>query len=238
MTPNEYQELALRTECDQDAAARRRHYVDTDHDLLATRLSHGIMGLAGEVGELAGAYERWIHYDQGFDRTNFIEELGDCLWYISLAADALGVKLEEIMKANINKLATRYPDKFDKGKAVEENRDRQAEAAAMGAYRKSCCKAMEPYIVGNMAIVRDTSYDEILGEPAYKTVPLADLEKATVDDVDIPKPKSVKGEFYASQTGPRPKMPECLHCRTPLSDRCKYCPECGKGVIVRADIQG
>ena len=34
-------------------------------------------------------------------------ELGDVLWYISALADDLGVSLEDVVKANVNKLYSR-----------------------------------------------------------------------------------------------------------------------------------
>lgn len=131
MNPTEYQQLAARTECDQEAAAKRRHYADTEssNPLVATRLNHAVIGLAGEAGELAGAVERWLYYGKGLDLPNVCEELGDSLWYIAFACNALGLSLEGIMQANIEKLRKRYPDKYSDFQAAEENRDRKAEAS-------------------------------------------------------------------------------------------------------------
>lgn len=48
-------------------------------------------------------------------------ELGDLLWYLTLAADAIGVPLEEIAQKNVEKLRRRYPDGFD----AERSRNRE-----------------------------------------------------------------------------------------------------------------
>jgi len=129
MHPSTYQQLASRTECDQEASARRRHFADTEsgNANVCTRLHHAVLGLAGEVGELASALEKWIHYNQSFDPVNIKEELGDCMWYIALACNALKLDLGQVMEANIRKLQKRYPEKFQESKAKEENRDRDAE---------------------------------------------------------------------------------------------------------------
>jgi len=127
MTPSEYQALASRTECDQLAASKRHYQYDRAQNLLATRLNHSAIGLAGEVGELCGAVERWLQYGKELDRTNIIEEAGDALWYLALACNALGVSLEEVMEKNIAKLKLRYPEKYTDFNAAEENRNRTAE---------------------------------------------------------------------------------------------------------------
>jgi NTP pyrophosphatase (non-canonical NTP hydrolase) len=108
----EYQQLAGRTECDQSIARRRYD------DLLAIRLNHALIGITGEVGEIAATVERWLHYNQPLDRDNVIEELGDILWYVALACNVLEVDMEEVMKKNITKLRHRYPEKYTDAAAV------------------------------------------------------------------------------------------------------------------------
>jgi len=128
MTPNEYQMLASRTECNQEAASRRWHNANQlDHSNFGTRLNHSVIGLMGEVGELAEALEKYFQYGQYFDRINVIEEIGDCLWYLALACNTLGVSLEDVMQKNIAKLQQRYPEKYSDSLAAEQNRDREKE---------------------------------------------------------------------------------------------------------------
>lgn len=126
--PAEYQELAARTECDQRAA--RARYANPDA-LSPVRLNHAVIGMMGEVGELAAAVERWLHYGQALDLGNIREEVGDVLWYVALACNTLDLDMGSIMEANIRKLRTRYPEKYRDELAREENRNRAAELKSM-----------------------------------------------------------------------------------------------------------
>lgn len=134
MRPSEYQRLAARTECDQTKALARIggiFAVPTAETLQAVRFNHAALGLLGEVGELSGSVEKWLYYGQKRDDTNIIEELGDCLWYIALACNALNLDLGAVMEANIRKLQARYPEKYRDDLAAEEHRDRSKEMAAV-----------------------------------------------------------------------------------------------------------
>lgn len=133
MYPTEYQRLAARTECDQEASRLRIVGGELRNDLAGltpVRLNHAVIGLVGEVGELAAEVEHWLYYGQPLDDGNVHEELGDCLWYIALACNALGLDLGRVMEANVAKLRARYPEKYSDERAKEANRDRAAEARA------------------------------------------------------------------------------------------------------------
>lgn len=123
MNSDEYQTNARRTRCSMDLA----------HNCLAAttgeriQLLHSVLGLMGEVGELASALEKWIFYGQDLDVVNVKEEFGDCEWYIAEGCDALGMRLADVLERNIAKLRKRYPEKFTQTSAVEENRDREVE---------------------------------------------------------------------------------------------------------------
>lgn len=123
-SPSEYQKLADRTKCDQQKVLDRINEIGP----YAIQLLHAVLGLAGEVGELAAQVEGWLWYGKSLDLTNVKEELGDCEWYIAEAANCTTIDMLEIMRANIRKLKKRFPDKFDHEKVLEENRDRTAEA--------------------------------------------------------------------------------------------------------------
>jgi NTP pyrophosphatase (non-canonical NTP hydrolase) len=126
VTPDQYQELASRTECDQDKAFRRVASMKE-----AITLLHSVIGMSGEVGELAGTIEKCIYYGQSLDKVNLLEELGDLMWYIAEMCNATGFSLEQVMKANIAKLKKRYPIVYNEDLAKEENRDRVAEQEVM-----------------------------------------------------------------------------------------------------------
>ena len=118
MLPSDYQRLAARTECDELAASWRRAKCDVDQ--MATKLTHAAFGLSTEAGEFTDVLKRWIYYEQVLDETTLEEELGDILWYVALACNALGVPMEDIMKKNIAKLEARYPERYTDYQALEE----------------------------------------------------------------------------------------------------------------------
>lgn len=89
MNFNEYQKLALRT-------------------ALNTSLINGVMGLCGEAGEVIELVKKHEFQNKSLDKEKLLEELGDCLWYISLIANSLDTKLENVAIKNIEKLEKRY----------------------------------------------------------------------------------------------------------------------------------
>lgn len=108
-----YVENCCKTESyDLDAITKRMTIPQT------VRLQHAAAGLTTEAGEFMDILKKHVFYGKEIDRTHAIKELGDALWYIAIAADALGVDLEEIMQANIQKLRDRYAENFSAEKAL------------------------------------------------------------------------------------------------------------------------
>ena len=99
MTPNEYQQEALRT-----ANLSLQGY---------DNLVIGALGLCGESGEVADHVKKFLGQGHDLDRDHVIEECGDVLWYVSLTLKAVGCDMETCMQRNIAKLRRRYPDGFD-----------------------------------------------------------------------------------------------------------------------------
>lgn len=130
MTPNEYQRLAISKQADQEIIRQRIYASGT----LATQLENAARGLADDSGELSSCVKKWLEYGQPLDLTNLKEEIGDCLWRLCQACDAVGFTLEEVMEANLAKLKIRYGDGIcEPDKAKEEARDRSAEREAVRA---------------------------------------------------------------------------------------------------------
>lgn len=77
------------------------------------QLQNGLMGLNGEAGEAIDILKKHLFQGHDLDKEHIAKELGDCLWYIALAADAIDYDLSEIMFNNIDKLRKRYPEGFD-----------------------------------------------------------------------------------------------------------------------------
>lgn len=126
MNADDYQNLALRTECDTPAAEVFERYA---------RFVHACLGLTKEAGELQSLACRLVFYGKHADRDEasrlVCDELGDVLWFCALAASASGLTLGEVMAANAAKLRARYPSEFSP--ALCENKDRAAEALAQAA---------------------------------------------------------------------------------------------------------
>ena len=103
MNFDEYQGLARRTQ-NQDL---------TRHE----RRDHALCGLAAEVGEIHGLYQKTYQGHQ-LSPARVEEELGDLLWFAAELCDVLGVSMERVAEANIGKLRARYPEGFDAGRSV------------------------------------------------------------------------------------------------------------------------
>ena len=88
-------------------------------------LQHSIDGMVTEVGEIADQLKRYKYYGTDIDYTNLKEEFGDLMYYVMLGIQASGLSFEEVLQTNINKLSSRYGDKFSEDKAV--NRDTKKE---------------------------------------------------------------------------------------------------------------
>lgn len=95
MDLNQYQELAKQT------AVYDRSY----------GVFYPSLGLAGEAGEVADHAKKAIRDDGGKitveRRQAMKKELGDVLWYLAMVADDIDLSLDEIAKANVEKLASR-----------------------------------------------------------------------------------------------------------------------------------
>jgi NTP pyrophosphatase (non-canonical NTP hydrolase) len=74
-------------------------------------LSYPALGLAGEAGEVAEHAKKAIRDDGGMlsgeRRQAMAKELGDVLWYVSQLASELGLELEDVAQANLEKLLSR-----------------------------------------------------------------------------------------------------------------------------------
>ena len=85
--------------------------VKTSHLLTAA------LGLTGEAGEFADHVKKIFFHGKAYDddrREAMILELGDIMWYVMQACEALEVCLEEVVYDNVDKLSERYPDGFKK----------------------------------------------------------------------------------------------------------------------------
>ena len=107
LTANTYQELAMAT---LNPALSKKDV-----------LINGVMGLCGEAGEAIDIVKKWLAQGHELDKEKLAKELGDVAWYLAETAWALDIPLENILKANIEKLKKRYPEGFDSARS--QNRE-------------------------------------------------------------------------------------------------------------------
>lgn len=106
-------------------SARRIVYADTFEDfqaeVLRTAAPSGsaeldsaifALGLAGEAGEVADLLKKHLGHGHELDVDHVKKELGDVLWYVARIAMHFGLGLDDVARANIVKLRTRYPQGF------------------------------------------------------------------------------------------------------------------------------
>ena len=105
LTADDYQRAALRT--------ARADELSKDELLL-----NGVMGLCGEAGECIDLVKKARFQGHELDREKLKLELGDQMWYSSVAAHGLGFNLSDVLQANIDKLKVRYPDGFSKERSI------------------------------------------------------------------------------------------------------------------------
>jgi len=99
MQANEYRILAMRTAPEGMTKSEM--------------LTNAALGLTGESGEFADLIKKYLYQGHELDSIHLAKELGDILWYIAMAATAIEIDMESIMRLNIHKLMDRYPDGFD-----------------------------------------------------------------------------------------------------------------------------
>ena len=113
MNARDYQELAGRTLIDKP------DFQITDADVM---IVWNALGLAGEAGEVVDLVKKGVMHQHGLDREKLIKELGDVCWYVAALCTKLGVGLDEVMQANVDKLKARYPAGYS-SEASKQRRD-------------------------------------------------------------------------------------------------------------------
>lgn len=77
------------------------------------RLLTAGVGINAEGGEFLEIIKKMVFQGKPWNddnREHLIIELGDLLWYVAQATQALGVSFDEVIERNVKKLEKRYPD--------------------------------------------------------------------------------------------------------------------------------
>ena len=80
------------------------------------------LGLTSEAGEVAGKWKKLIR-DGKFNEDQFLSEIGDCLWYITMLCSSAGISIEELAERNYKKLSERLQTNTIKGEG--DDREKQ-----------------------------------------------------------------------------------------------------------------
>lgn len=90
---------------------------------LQGKITLAALGLAGETGEVVDAVKKMLFQGHSLDPQHLKKELGDVFWYFTLALEACGFTLNDIMENNVEKLRQRYPDGFDPVRSLHRSPD-------------------------------------------------------------------------------------------------------------------
>lgn len=77
------------------------------------RLTLTALGIAGEAGEVVDIIKKVLYHAHELDTSALCQEVGDLFWYMTLLCETLGLSLDDVMQANVEKLRQRYPQGFD-----------------------------------------------------------------------------------------------------------------------------
>ena len=76
------------------------------------RLMDAAAGLAEEGGEVLGLVRKHLYQGHALERDRVAKELGDALWCLTTVARVAGLSLEDVARANVEKLKARYPEGY------------------------------------------------------------------------------------------------------------------------------
>lgn len=120
--------MDAKTYLKESGATDARDYSEIQNrmgDEFNAKLTHYLLGIGTEAGEIQDALKKALIYGKDLDKTNLIEEIGDLCWYMGRTLELLGSSFEEAMQRNNAKLKARYGDKFTEYAALNRNLDKE-----------------------------------------------------------------------------------------------------------------
>ena len=120
-------------------------------------LLHMAMGLVTEASEVMDLLKKHMAYNRPLDRKKLVDELGDVLFYLVGALIDQGLTLEDVIKINMAKLKTRYPDGYNHQSA--NNRNLELE-------EKMITQSMITNVDGE-SVVKDSKQNDRYGPNAF-----------------------------------------------------------------------
>ncbi len=77
------------------------------------RLTHAVLGLVSESGEIATELKAYIAYGKDLDYSYIRKELGDIKYFYELTCYLCATSDEEVVNVNMQKLAIRYGSEYE-----------------------------------------------------------------------------------------------------------------------------
>ena len=113
---NKYEEFVAQVTSDASTNfvdfADRIGELDREGANIERLLTAGV-GINAEGGEFLEIIKKMVFQGKPWNEDNrdhLIIELGDIMWYVAQATQALDISMEEVLDTNIRKLSKRYPD--------------------------------------------------------------------------------------------------------------------------------
>ncbi len=104
---------AVTSDCSKDFVALADRMVELDREgANIERLTTAGVGLAAESGEFLEIVKKMVFQGKPWNdanREHLIIELGDVMWYVAQATQALGISFDDVIATNVKKLEKRYP---------------------------------------------------------------------------------------------------------------------------------
>lgn len=105
---------AVTSTCSKDFVdfADRIGELDREGANIERLLTAGV-GINAEGGEFLEIIKKMVFQGKPWNQDNrehLIIELGDIMWYVAQATQALGVTMDQVLETNVKKLEKRYPD--------------------------------------------------------------------------------------------------------------------------------
>ena len=113
---NRYEEFvdAVTSDASKDFVSLADRLVELDREgANIERLLTAGVGICAEGGELLEIVKKMVFQGKPWtddNREHLVIELGDLLWYVAQATQALGVDFDEVLATNVKKLEKRYPE--------------------------------------------------------------------------------------------------------------------------------
>jgi NTP pyrophosphatase (non-canonical NTP hydrolase) len=104
---------AVTSDASKDFVALSERLVELDgKGANIERLLTAGVGINAEGGEFLEIVKKMVFQGKPWNddnREHLIIELGDIMWYVAQACNALGVTMDDVVATNVNKLMKRYP---------------------------------------------------------------------------------------------------------------------------------